>query len=84
MTALLILDIQKLVADFGNHVDYALVADQRVTVLVDPVKNREAEAEQRYLGVAGSEFAVAVADDGIDRIGHQQRAQVPEVLVHVD
>ncbi len=80
----LILDINKLVADLGHHVDRSLVADDRVAVLVDPVEDREAEAEQGDIGVAAGKLAVGVADHGIDRIGHDEAAHVPEVLAHVD
>ena len=77
-------DVDELVADRGHHVDHALVTDERGAVQVDPVEDREAEAEQRDLGVPGNELGVGIADDGIHRIGHDQAAQVPEVLVDVD
>ena len=53
-------------------------------MLVDPVEDREAEAEERDLRVAGGELAVRVADEPVDRIGDEQRPEVPEVAVHPD
>jgi len=77
-------NLDELVADGRHHVEYALVADKRVAVQVDPVEDREAEPEQGYLGVAGDELAMGVADNGIHRIGHDQASQVPEILVDVN
>jgi len=61
-----------------------MVADERVAVQVDPVEDGEAEAEQGNLCVPGYELGVGVADDRVHRVGHDQAAQVPEVLVDVN
>src|SRR5512133_4248661 len=80
----LVLEVEELVAELRHHVDGSLVADERVAVLVDAVEVREAEPEERDLRVPGGELAVRVADHGIDWIRDEQRAEVPEVAVHVD
>src|ERR1017187_2966352 len=73
----LVNNIDELVTDLGQHVDGALIADDRPPVQVDPIEDWEAESEERDLGIAGDLLAMGVADDSIHHVGHDERAQVP-------
>ena len=48
------------------------------------VEDREAETDQRRLGVALQKLAVGVADQKVDRLGEEQRTHMPEILARID
>src|SRR5271165_5374422 len=77
-------DVEDLVEDRHQHVQPALIAPNRIAVVVVAVEDREADADQRRTGVALEELAVGVADQEVHRIGEQQRAHVPQILAGVD
>ena len=79
----LVFDIEELVADLGHEVDDAVVTDNRSTVQVDTVDDREADTEVRNLQITGNPLTVCITDDAVDWISCTEAAHMPEVLVDV-
>ena len=69
--------VEHLVEDRRQHAQAALIAPQREAVVMVAIEDRERQAQQRRAGVALEILAVGIADDHVDRLGEQQRAQVP-------
>src|SRR5579883_2072877 len=75
--------VEDLVEDLHQHVHAALIAPNRIAVMVVAIEDREADPDQRRPGIALEIFAVRVADQEIHRLGEEQRTHVPEVLARI-
>src|ERR1019366_7576994 len=75
--------VEDLIKDPNEHIHCALIAPHRITMVVVPIENREADPDQRRSGIAIKIFAVCVADQKVDWLREQQRAHVPQILAGI-
>src|SRR5450755_1971276 len=75
--------VEDLVEYPHQDVQGALIAPDRVAVMMMTIEDWESDADQRRFRVAFQVLAVSVANQEIDGLGEQQRAHVPEILARV-